>query len=258
MTKRDRVAKLNRQAAREAASGRVPVAAQAPLQWKPDLPHLRTLAFDIVRHGLPLASLYFLDGSIPRYLLLTAFSLSLGLVFIIGNTRAATDPTSVDPRSRTAVARIAAVLVLSIFLALVAVIISVPIFMPALIFAMAMEVDWMDILSHKALWVMLGLISLVAGLRSQLAFEAVTVEGARGVASQAAPMAANLDQDRARSKAAYAAQVTIIATFVMLSYVMLHFGEWGYYILPVIYCAALVFYDTRPDIGRKIFPEMWQ
>ncbi len=56
----------------------------------------------------------------------------------------------------------------------------------------------------------------------------------------------------------YAVQVTLIATFIFLSFVMTHFGEWGFYALPVAYVAILVLYDTRPDLGRKIFPEMWR
>ena len=63
---------------------------------------------DLARHAAPLVSLYILDGSIPRYLLLTAFNLSLGLILIVGLTRAVTDPTTVDPRSQLPGTRLAA------------------------------------------------------------------------------------------------------------------------------------------------------
>ncbi len=97
---------------------------------------------DLARHMAPLVSLYFLDGSIPRYLLLTAFNLSLGLMLIVGLTREASDPTTVDPRAATPQARLAAVVILSIFLAVVAAIITVPISSAALIMSMADDTDW--------------------------------------------------------------------------------------------------------------------
>ena len=81
---------------------------------------------DIARHALPLVSLYRLQGSIPAYLLLTAFDLSLGLMVIVGTTRDRGDPTSVDPRSRWLVMRVLAVLVLTVFFAVVAAILTVP------------------------------------------------------------------------------------------------------------------------------------
>lgn len=43
--------------------------------------------------------LYYRDGSIPAYLLLTAFDLALGLVLIVGTTRDRGNPTTVDPRA---------------------------------------------------------------------------------------------------------------------------------------------------------------
>jgi hypothetical protein len=47
---------------------------------------------DIARHALPLVSWYRLHGSIPGYLLLTAFDLSLGLMSIVGTPRDRADP----------------------------------------------------------------------------------------------------------------------------------------------------------------------
>ncbi len=218
----------------------------------------RNFILDILRHGAPLLSLYLLDGNISRYLLLTAFNLSLGLMLIVGITRDPSEPTTVDPRSRLLVSRLAAVLFISGFLAVVAVFIMIPIFMPAFILSAAHDVDWWEVLSFKPFWVMVVFVALIAGLKAQLAFEATTVVGAKGPASQAAPVIGDMAKDRARSKAAYAAQVTLIATFILLSYVMVMFGAWGYYVLPLAFAALLIFYDTRPDLGRKIFPELWQ
>ncbi|MEO8101213.1 MAG: hypothetical protein ABI790_01735 [Betaproteobacteria bacterium] len=216
------------------------------------------LACDLARHATPLVSLYLLDGSIPRYLLLTAFNLSLGLILIVGLTRAPTDPTTVDPRATLLPARLAAVAILSLLFAVVAAIITVPIFGAALIFSLSAGTDWSEVLSHNTFWAMIAFVSLVAGLRAQLGFEATTVVGEKGTSPQVAPLVGDLAQDRQRSKAAYAAQVALIATFVFLSFLMTHFGVWGFTTLPVAYTALLVFYDTRPDLGRKIFPEMWQ
>lgn len=218
----------------------------------------RNSILDVLRHGMPLLSLYVLDGNVSRYLLLTAFNLSLGLTLIVGMTRDPSDPTTVDPRSRLAVSRLAAVSIMSVFLALVAVFIMILIFMPTFILGMASEVDWWEVLSYKPFWVMAIFIVLIAGLKAQLAFEAVTVVGAKGPASRSAPVVGDMERDRNRSKAAYAVQVTLIATFVLVSYVMIYFGAWGYRVLPIAFAALLIFYDTRPDLGRKIFPELWQ
>ena len=220
--------------------------------------NFKKFTYDLARHAMPLVSLYLLDGSIPRYLLLTAFNLSLGLVLIVGLTRASTDPTTVDPRAALLPARLAAVAILSIFLAVVAAFIMVPIFGAALIIGLNEGTDWWELLLHKPFWVMVAFVSLIAGLRAQLGFEATTVVGEKGTSPQAAPVVGDLAQDRKRSMADYAVQVTLIATFIFLSFVMTHFGEWGFYALPVAYAAILVLYDTRPDLGRKIFPEMWR
>ena len=158
----------------------------------------KKFTYDLARHSVPLVSLYFLDGSIPRYLLLTAFNLSLGLMLIVGLTRAPTDPTTVDPRATLLLARLAAVAILSIFLAVVAAFITVPIFGAALIFSLHAGTDWWEVLSHKNFWVMVGFISLIAGLRAQLGFEATTVVGEKGTSPQAAPVVGDMAQDQSR------------------------------------------------------------
>jgi len=63
---------------------------------------------------------------------------------------------------------------------------------------------------------------------------------------------------RQRSKAANAAQVTIIATYVALSYLLSNFGWRGFFILPILFAAVLVFYDMRPDLAQRIFPSLWR
>jgi hypothetical protein len=220
--------------------------------------NFQKFACDLARHAAPLVSLYFLDGSVPRYLLLTAFNLSLGLMLIVALTRASTDPTTVDPRATSLPARLSAVVILSLFLAVVAAIITVPIFSAGFIFSLHDGVEWSEILLHKNFWVMVAFISLIAGLRAQLGFESTTVVGRQGTSLHAAPVTGDIAQDRKRSKADYAAQVTFIATFIFLCFAMTYFGGWGFYLLPVAYTALLIFYDTRPDIGRKLFPELWR
>ncbi len=168
------------------------------------------------------------------------------------------DPTTVDPRAQLPIARLSAALILSVFLAATAAIVTVPIFMPAFIFSLSEGVDWWGVLSQRKFWSMVVFVSLIAGFRGQLGFEAVTTVGERGTSPKAAPVVGDLAQDRKRSRADYAAQVTVIATFVFVSLVMTHLGSWGFYVLPFAYTALLVFFDTRPDWGRKIFPEMWQ
>ena len=219
--------------------------------------NFKKFSCDLARHAAPLVSLYILDGSIPRFLLLTAFNLSPGLILIVSLTRAAADPTTVDPRSQLPGTRLAAVKILSIFLALVAAFITVPIFMPALIFSLSAGVNWWEVLSHRNFWVMVGFVSFIAGLRAQLGFETTTVVGEKGTPPRAAPVIGDIAQDRKHSKIDYAVQVTLIATFVFVSFLMIHFGAWGFYVLPFAYMATLVLFDTRPDLGRQILPEQW-
>jgi hypothetical protein len=211
------------------------------------------LLADIARHALPLVSLYRLQGSIPAYLLLTAFDLSLGLVVIVGTTRDRRDPTSVDPRSRWLAMRALAVLVLGVFFAAAAAILTVPIGMPALIIGMAQGTDWWSVLSERGFWMPIAIMSLLAAVRGQRQFEATTTPGSEGAPTQSAPVVGDLAADRRRSLSDHSLQVTLIATFVGLCFAMVNFGPWGVYVLPALYAAMQVFYDARPDLARRIF-----
>ena len=208
---------------------------------------------DIARHALPLVSLYRLHGSIPGYLLLTAFDLSLGLMVIVGTTRDRTDPTSVDPRSRWLVMRALAVLLLAVFFAVVAAMLTVPIALPALIIGMDQSTDWWSVVSHRGFWMPVAIMSLLAAVRGQSQFEATTTPGSRGAPTRAAPVIGDLAADRRGSLSDYTLQVTLIATFVALCFAMVSFGGWGLYALPALYAAMQVFYDARPDLARRLF-----
>jgi hypothetical protein len=50
----------------------------------------------------------------------------------------------------------------------------------------------------------------------------------------------------------------MIATFVGLGYLLIHFGRILFYAIPPVYAAVLVFCDARPDLARSIFPDQWQ
>ena len=213
---------------------------------------------DVARHAIPLVPLYLFSGSIATYVLLTAFDLALGLMLIVGTTRDRKDPTSVDPRSRWPIMRLLAELVIAAFLALVAALVALPIAAPALIFGLSEGLDWWVTVSDKSFWIPVIGMSLLAAVRAQRAFEATTVPGRRGQPSREGPVIGNLEEDRKRSLAANAAQVTLIASFVLLCYVLINFGRWGMYALPIVYAALLVFYDARPDIAERIFPRLWQ
>jgi hypothetical protein len=213
---------------------------------------------DFLRHVVPLLPLYVFNGNIASYLLLTAFDLSLGLMLIVGTTRERKDPTSVDPRSRWLVMRLLAVLVIAVFLAIVAAIVAMPIAAPAFIFGLSTGVDLWAVVSDETFWIPVVGMSLLAAARAQGAFEATTTPGRRGAPSREGPVIGDLEQDRKRSLAANAAQVTMIATFVLLCYLLLTFGRWGLYTLPILYATLLVFYDARPDIAQQIFPKLWQ
>jgi len=187
------------------------------------------IALDLLRHVLPLVPLYLWRGSITNYLLLTAFDLSLGLVLIVGTTRDRSDPTTVDPRATWLASRLTAVLVLAIFFGIVAAIISVPIGMPAFIFGMGTAGDLPEILSRPNFWMTAGMMALAAATRAQHSFESVTTPGERGTSPRAAPVIGDIESDRRRSKAANAAQVTLIATYVALSYFLANFGSTGFF-----------------------------
>jgi membrane-associated HD superfamily phosphohydrolase len=210
------------------------------------------------RHALPLLPFYFWRGNIMSYLLLTAFDLSLGLMLIVGTTREKSDPTTVDARATWLISRLTAAVVLAGFLGGVAAVISIPLFMPAVVFGTASQLDWGALLTRPGFWMPAVVMALLTGARAQLSFESVTTPGAIGTSPQAAPVIGDLEEDRRHSKAAYAAQVTIIATFVGLTYFLVVFGARGLFVLPVFFAALLVFYDTRPDMGQRLFPELWR
>jgi hypothetical protein len=216
------------------------------------------IALDVLRHALPLIPLYLGHGRITNYLLLSAFDLSLGLVLIVGTTRDRSDPTTVDPRATLLASRLASVLVLAIFFGIVAAVISVPIGMPAVIFGLATARDLPALLSSPNFWVMAALMAFTTAARAQQSFESVTTPGERGTSPHAAPVIGDLEGDRRRSKAANAAQVTIIATYVALSYFLTNFGAGGFFIFPILFAAVLIFYDVRPDLAQRIFPRMWR
>lgn len=219
---------------------------------------IRNVVIDATRHGLPLVSLYFLNGSIPSYLLLTAFNLALGLMLILCTLRDPSDMTTVDPRSRWLISRLVSPVVSAIILAVSAALITLPLIGPALYFGLFAELDWQAVVSRKPFWILAGGAALMAGIRAQLAFDATVTVGTIRGSPDAAPVIGNIAEDRSRSKGAYAAQLTLIATFVLLCYVLLTFGSTGYYVLPIIYSLLVVFYDTRPDLARAIFPKLWR
>jgi hypothetical protein len=216
------------------------------------------IALDVLRHGLPLIPLYLWRGSITSYLLLTAFDLSLGLILIVGTTRDKSDPTTVDPRATWLSARLTSVLVLAVFFAFVAALISVPIGMPAFVFGLTKAGDLPELVSRPNFWITAAVMALMTGARAQHSFETVTTPGKRGTSSHVAPIIGDIDSDIRRSKAANAAQITIIATYVALSYLLTSFGRPGFFILPIVFAAILVFYDTRPDVAQQIFPKLWR
>ncbi len=219
---------------------------------------IRNVALDATRHGLPLLSLYFMNRSIPSYLLLTAFNLALGLMAILVTTRDPSDMTSVDPRSRWSIMLLADLLVCTLVLAVPAAVIVVPLVAPAFYFGLFASVDWQTVVLRKEFLMLAGGAALIAGGRAQSAFLATVVVGTVGGSRQEAPVIGNIAEDRSRSKGAYAAQLTLIATFVALSYVVLTVGTDSHYVLPIIYSLLLVFYDTRPDLARRIFPKLWR
>jgi len=238
-------------------------ASQPDLDAAPALGRTSSMAFmniavDVVRHVIPLLPLYVFNGNIATYVLLAAFDLSLGLMLIVGMTRDRGDMTSVDPRSRWPIMRLIAVLVVAAFLAFMAAIIAIPIGMPAFIFGMFTGIDWGEVMSQPGFWIPVGSMSLLAAVRYQNAFESWTTPGRRGQPTREGPVLGNLEEDRKQSLAAKAAQVTLIATFALLCYVLITFGRSGLYALPILYAALLVFYDARPDVAHRIFPRLWQ
>lgn len=224
-----------------------------------------SLIFDLVRHAVPVIEFYAFGGMIERWALLTAFDLALGLITIIGLTRSVSDPTSVDPRSRALPAQFVSVVILTLLFGAVALVVALPIGLPAFIWSLSHGLDGKALLTSPALWTQLAMMSASAALRAHLEFTATT--SVRGddraddadSADDAAIRRAAITENRERSRAANAAQVTLIATFVGLCYLLMSLpGERVLYLLPAVYAAMLTFYDARPDIGERLFPELWR
>src|SRR5689334_22950543 len=62
---------------------------------------------------------------------------------------------------------------------------------------------------------------------------------------RANPFVGDLATDRKRSLADYAAQITLIATYFVVCFVLIEFV--GLYAFLPLYSAMLIFYDARPD-----------
>jgi hypothetical protein len=219
---------------------------------------VKAIVADGVRHALPLVPFYFYHGSVPAYLLLTAFDLALGLMLIVGTTRDAKDPTTVDPRAAWWISRITAALILAGFLGGVAAFLTIPLGIPAFISGMQAHVDWIALATRPGFYWPVALMALSAGVRAQLQFEAATSVGEWGTSLHAGPMVGDVARDRRMAKAAYAAQVTLIGVYVVLAYGLSALGRLGLLIFPGLYGALLVFFDARPDIGRRILPDLWR
>lgn len=221
-------------------------------------PSTTAVVLDVCRHAAPLVPLYLRHGSIPSYLLLTAFDLALGLMLIVASTRERSDPTTVDPRATWLAARVTAVVVLAVFLGIVAAVLTIPLGMPALVLGASTGVDWWAAMAEPSFWTAVAAMALSAGARAQQRFEATTTPGVIGTGPHAAPVIGDIELDRRRSQAAYAAQVTLIGTYVLLSYAAGVLGRRGFTVLPILYAAVLVFYDARPDVAERVFPELWR
>jgi hypothetical protein len=205
-----------------------------------------------------LVPLYFYHGSVPGYLLLTAFDLALGLMLIVGTTRDAKDPTTVDPRAAFLVSRATAALVLAGFLGGVAAFLTIPLGMPAFIFGRHANVDWMALVTQPGFYLPVVVMAVSAGVRAQLRFEATTSVGERGTSLHTGPVVGDVARDRQLAKAAYAAQVTLIGVYVGLAYGLSVLSGRALFIFPMLYAALLVFFDARPDIGQRILPDLWR
>jgi hypothetical protein len=38
---------------------------------------------------------------------------------------------------------------------------------------------------------------------------------------------------------------------------MIFLGRFGLFAFPAIYTALIIFYDLRPDMARRILPDLW-
>lgn len=213
---------------------------------------------DAARHAIPVVQLYAFGGDVGRYLLLTVFDLGVGLLFIVVSTRELGDVNSVDPRSRSLFYQALSVVVAAPIFGIVAAVIAVPIAMPVYVAGLGLGLDWGGVVSQPGFALQVAGMALLAAVRFQMLFYERTGAGALGLPSSRGPVIGDLEGDRRRSVADYAAQVTLIATFIALSYVLLNFGRAGVWALPALYAAALIFYDARPDLARRVFPELWR
>lgn len=217
------------------------------------------LLLDLVQHATPVVEFYFFGGVLERYALLTAFDLALGVIVIVALTRSASDAAIVDPRSRSLPAQAASVAILTLLFGGVALIVAVPIGMPAFIWSLSHGLDWKELLVSPGLWTQLAVMSGSVALRAYLAFTATTAVKGELPVEDAATRSAAIEESGERSRAANAAQVTLIATFVGLCYVLMSLpGDRVLNLLPAVYSGMLAFYDARPDIGERIFPELWR
>jgi hypothetical protein len=219
---------------------------------------------DVVRHALPLVPLYIFDGSLLGYMLLTTFDLAVGQVLIFNTTSGPVDPAKrnvaqvVDPRSRWLISRMVSIVVVAAMFAIEAAIISIPIAGPAWLFGVMTSVNVSALMHQRNFWIPVVAMSLIAAARFQGVFESHTVAVRHGAPVPDTPIVGNPVEERKRSLAASAAQLTLIATFMALCYFLVTFGRGGLYALPLAFAVLLVLFDARPDIGQRIFPALWR
>lgn len=207
---------------------------------------------------MPLIPFYWFGGSLERYALLTAFDLALGLVLIVATTRQPSDPTTVDPRSRRISLQVVSIVIIALFMALVAAFLTIPIGMAAFIAATSASSDWWSLVGSPDVWRQVGVMALCAALRAHLVFVERTTVGGHGPASHSGPVVGDVAGDRRRSLADHAAQVTLVATFSALCFLLASVSGSAVRLLPGLFALSLVFYDARPDIARQMFPALWR
>lgn len=213
---------------------------------------------DIARHLVPVVPFYAFGGRIERYAVMTVFDLSLGLVAIVATTRDASDVTVVDARSRQPWWQALAVLVLALFMAGVAAFLSIPIGMAAFIITTQPDTNWLALLTSGSLWQQVAVMSICAAARAHWTFVEHTTVGASGPARREGAPIGDLAADQRRSRADNAAQVTLIATFTALCFLLATVNGRAVALLPAAFALALAFYDARPDLARQLFPTLWR
>ena len=201
------------------------------------------LAVDAVRHVLPLLPLYIHNGELPSYAVLTAFDLALGLMLIVGTTRDRGDVTRDGGSALATVrARLLAVIAVAIFRAIFSAVVALVLTVATAMLAGSSSdvdgVDWRALAADRGSPTPIAVMALVAGARASARVRGATTPGERGTTTDGLPASANLEGDRRRSLVAYAAQVTLIGTYVALSYALTVFGGSGYAALPVVFAGA--------------------